>query len=569
MIFKNLIRKMAIGALVLLLAGVAAENLDAQDPGYFISDDGGQGRLGTAVLNVDGSNRYNVLPNTLAAPPPGFNGGCSLAEPPDGHWLGGLFPSVPRGGSVIAYERLFTGQPPVARVYVINPDGTALRQVTFPDDFPDRGDINPVISPDGTMIAFVSRRNASNTPQVFTVNVDGTGLQQITLEGIGFNVVGVAWSPDSTQLAFSGFNFPAGTCPFPNEGLKIINADGTGERVLACSRNGAAAAIDWSPDGTRIGFVDAFGLAGRDGLGISQVSPDGTRLGDITPEQLGTLPGGNGGLHNSDPGAFRYSPDSTRLAYVIDSPSGGPQGISLINLDGIGKQDIINDGNPHHIWWQSGPAILTPTTLTLGPDPLAIGPTFAQQLSAVLKDSAGNILSRSAFGFCTADFRFAHANETGLVSSPGSGPATPMIIENGGLASNLITAIPQPSDPPVGFRPATWDFGNQSVTSSSATQVFTLTNTGSAVLNINAISLVGDNAADFAFDSGVTTCPLGGGPVAVGDSCVIGVAFSPSDTGARTAQISVDDDAAGSPQAIPLTGTGTVAATPTRSAALR
>ncbi len=144
-----------------------------------------------------------------------------------------------------------------------------------------------------------------------------------------------------------------------------------------------------------------------------------------------------------------------------------------------------------------------------------------------------------------------------------------MIVENGGLASNVITAIPQPTDPPVSFRPATWDFGNQGVTSSSATQVFTLTNTGSAVLNINAISLVGDNAADFAFDPGTTTCPLDGGSVAVGDSCAIGVAFTPSDTGARIAKINVDDDAAGSPQTIPLAGTGTAAATPTRSATLR
>ena len=70
--------------------------------------------------------------------------------------------------------------------------------------------------------------------------------------------------------------------------------------------------------------------------------------------------------------------------------------------------------------------------------------------------------------------------------------------------------------------------------------------------------VIGANAADFALDPG-STCPLGGGGrLMPGDTCSVGIIFSPSDTGTRTAQINVDDDAPGSPQTISLVGTGTI-----------
>jgi hypothetical protein len=496
---------------------------------------------------VDGSNVYNLLPNVQAGPPPGFSGGCSLLRN-----LTPLQPSTSLDGSLIAFES--AGSDPGHRAWVMNGDGTGARQVTFPDPlFSSAEDRFPVISPDGTRIAFRSPRTADGSNQLFVVNVDGSGLSQITSSG---NVVGLTWSPDSTQLAYSGFNFPGFPCPFPNEGLKIINADGSGERFLACNRFGASAAIDWSSDGTRIGFVDVYSIFGV-GRGISQVAPDGTRLGDITPDQLGQV-GDVGGMNGSDPGTFRYSPDGTRLAYAILDAVNHPQGISLINVDGTSKQDVIIDHNYHHFWWQPGPAVLTPTALRLAPDPLVVGPTFGQQLSPVLKDSAGNILSRSANGYCTGDGRFARPDQLGFVISPfAGGPATPMVVTNGGLASNVITALPQATDPPVSINPKAWDFGNQGVATASATQVFTLTNTGTAALNISDITVTGMNAVDFVLDPGSSTCPIAGGTVNVGDSCGINVFFMAGATGSRSAQVTVNDDATGSPHIISLLGSGT------------
>src|SRR4029079_15549958 len=108
--------------------------------------------------------------------------------------------------------------------------------------------------------------------------------------------------------------------------------------------------------------------------------------------------------------------------------------------------------------------------------------------------------------------------------------------------------------PAVTFSPASVDFGGQIVGTPSATRGVSLTNSGNAPLSISAIALTGANAADF---SQQTTCPLSPATLGAGASCQLTVRFTPASACARSASISVTDDAAGSPQSVPLTGTGT------------
>lgn len=49
-------KRLITSAFALLFASVAAENLHAQSPGYFVCDYGFNGEFGIGVLNVDGSN---------------------------------------------------------------------------------------------------------------------------------------------------------------------------------------------------------------------------------------------------------------------------------------------------------------------------------------------------------------------------------------------------------------------------------------------------------------------------------------------------------------------------------
>jgi len=106
--------------------------------------------------------------------------------------------------------------------------------------------------------------------------------------------------------------------------------------------------------------------------------------------------------------------------------------------------------------------------------------------------------------------------------------------------------------PAVSFNPASLNFTSPThgVTTSPMSTV--MTNVGDAPLNNIVISLTGTNPTDFAF-SGTNNCPS---TLAAGASCTISVDFTPLFTFPNySATISVADNATGSPQTVPLTGT--------------
>lgn len=107
------------------------------------------------------------------------------------------------------------------------------------------------------------------------------------------------------------------------------------------------------------------------------------------------------------------------------------------------------------------------------------------------------------------------------------------------------------TSPIVQFSPTSVGFGNQQVSTASSPFTVVMSNIGTAILNISSIGFTGTNAADF---SKTTTC---GSTLAMAASCNIAITFTPAALGSRTANLSVADNAAGSPQTVALTGTGT------------
>jgi hypothetical protein len=101
--------------------------------------------------------------------------------------------------------------------------------------------------------------------------------------------------------------------------------------------------------------------------------------------------------------------------------------------------------------------------------------------------------------------------------------------------------------------PPNLSFGSQLVNTTSPAQPVTVTNTGTATLTINSVSLVGTNPGDFAKASDGCS----GVNVAPNNNCVISVTFRPTVGGPRSATLSFSDNATGSPHTVPLTGTGT------------
>ena len=75
----------------------------------------------------------------------------------------------------------------------MNSDGTGARRVSFAGTY----NTDPVFSPDGTKIAYVSQ---TNNFDIYTVNLNGKGLKRIT-QDMGDNE-DPTWSPDGNYIAF-------------------------------------------------------------------------------------------------------------------------------------------------------------------------------------------------------------------------------------------------------------------------------------------------------------------------------------------------------------------------------
>jgi hypothetical protein len=99
--------------------------------------------------------------------------------------------------------------------------------------------------------------------------------------------------------------------------------------------------------------------------------------------------------------------------------------------------------------------------------------------------------------------------------------------------------------------PTSLTFPATAVGSTSAVQTVTFTNTGSSAISVTSYTFTGTNASSF-----VLTAHTCGTSLAVGASCTLSVAFKPAATGAMTATLNANDNIAGSPQTVALSGTG-------------
>jgi dipeptidyl aminopeptidase/acylaminoacyl peptidase len=104
------------------------------------------------------------------------------------------------------------------------------------------------------------------------------------------------------QATFPGANgkFAFSTDQGDNPQIFTVNPDGSGETQLTQSSEGHASAPDWSPDGTKIGFVaDATGT-----WQIYEMNADGTDRHQLLDDP---------GFDHLNP---RFSPDGTKIAFA-------------------------------------------------------------------------------------------------------------------------------------------------------------------------------------------------------------------------------------------------------------
>ncbi|HEX7157776.1 MAG TPA: choice-of-anchor D domain-containing protein, partial [Edaphobacter sp.] len=122
-----------------------------------------------------------------------------------------------------------------------------------------------------------------------------------------------------------------------------------------------------------------------------------------------------------------------------------------------------------------------------------------------------------------------------------------------GTQSVALTGTAAVPAPVVTLSTNSINFAPLTAGTTSGAQTVTLTNTGTAVLNLGSIGLTGTGTNLF---NETNTC---GATVAINASCTISVNFAPLVPGSYSAAISIADDANDSPQGVSLSGAATPA----------
>lgn len=214
-----------------------------------------------------------------------------------------------------------------SEIYLMDADGTDVQRWTVHAGT----DEQPAWSPDGTRIAWTSERGGGNT-DIVSARLDGSDFRQHTSNGAVFDDE-PAWSPDGRAIAFrSGRGSPGGN-------IWRLSASGTEVDVRQITTT-ASDSPSWSPDGSRIAF-DSSRSGNRDVYSAS-------------------AEGGEAGLarHTNDPGgdaAPDWSPDGSRIVFA-SSRGGGTTHIWTIASVGTEvdarqlTSTVVNDTNPA---WQT------------------------------------------------------------------------------------------------------------------------------------------------------------------------------------------------------------------------
>jgi len=239
------------------------------------------------------------------------------------------------------------------QIYVVNPDGTGVRRLTYSVDYAQF----PELSPDGTMIAFQGYVNREGS--LWVMDGDGSNLRRILPEGS--EAVCLTWAPDSKSIAFTR----------PDGFLYSMRLDGT-EVALVMEATGYLRFPSWSPDGRKIAVEQIYSAERRSEIFILDLetgerellcegmhpewSPDGTQVVYDYPSDCGwsifTVAADGSNRTSLTCGAMdmypTWSPDGKQIVFdscftrcglhIMDSTGGNLRSLSLELAEATGRE---------------------------------------------------------------------------------------------------------------------------------------------------------------------------------------------------------------------------------------
>jgi Tol biopolymer transport system component len=241
-------------------------------------------------------------------------------------------------GSRLVFERgVWPG-----RIYVINADGTGLRELTTVEG----NQRAPEWSPDGRRIGFRADtfppdRHSTTCGDFWLVDADGSHAENVDLPT---NVCYHEWSPDGKLIAFDSGQNPE------FDGIWLINSDGTNPRPFTsnCSMEGFCSGPRgyrqprWSPDGKRLAYA-SWSLTSFEVEG----DPFRIHVSNIAQTQMIDFPVGSATGYGAE-----WSPDGTLLAYAIRAEPVLLPTLVVSQPDGSGQVPVVTTQPAGGLTWR-------------------------------------------------------------------------------------------------------------------------------------------------------------------------------------------------------------------------
>ena len=208
-------------------------------------------------------------------------------------------------------------------VFVMNADGSNQVNLTSENS---GGDLNAAWSPDGTEIVLDSNyQTDTGFSELIVMDAAGTTFRQLTHNGAQFDNWG-KFSPDGARIAWTHDNGV-------HSAIYTMDA-ATGNNVFTVTPDTIEAfTAEWSPDGTRLVFVDSSCDTCQD---LWVIDADGSNLTQLTktPNEAEFRPG--------------WSPDGRKIVFAsipitAEYPDGdAPADIWVMRADGKNRTNITN-----------------------------------------------------------------------------------------------------------------------------------------------------------------------------------------------------------------------------------